>query len=170
MLDGAPQMNAAIWGVIALAIALAIVVVVMARVNLRARGRERKLIVERTRSLVDMDFLDQLASAAPPESIAELFAAMAQDCRGCIDDIREAAKLNDFERVQEECAALAESCDAFGATGLANHARSLRQSIADREFGAAGRLMVELDGISDKTFKATSRLLKDSARRRSRAS
>lgn len=169
MLDGALQLEPAEWGVMGLGLSTFVLIVVLTRINMRARAQERELMRERASRLIDIDFLDQLASAAPPESVADLFTAMAQDCRGCIDDIREAAKMTEFDRVQEECAALAESCDAFGATGLAAHAQKLKVAIAEREFGDAGRLMVEIDSVADKTFRAITRQLKDSARRRAKA-
>jgi len=167
--DGISAEDAAIWGGIALSLSLFIVVVVMTRINIRQRRRERQLLDERARLFVDLDFLDQLSSAAPADSVADLFAAMSQDCHGCIDDIREAAKYGEFERAEAECGALAESCDAFGARALAIEARQLKLAFKERNFDLASRLMLDMNGTADRTFKTTARHLKDGAKRRAKA-
>lgn len=161
--------DAAIWGGIALSLSLVIVVVVMTRINIRQRKRERELLDERARIFVDLDFLDQLTSAAPLESVSDLFTAMSEDCRGCIDDIRGAAKYGEYERAETECGSLADSCDAFGARALAIEARQLKLAFKDRDFDLASRLMADINGTADRTFRATARHLKDDARRRAKA-
>lgn len=161
--------DAAIWGSIALSLSLMIVVVVMTRINMRQRERERELLDERARLFVDLEFLDQLTSAAPPESVADLFVAMSQDCRGCMDGIREAAKFGEYERAETECGALAESCDAFGARALALEARQLKLAFKERDLDLASRLMLDINGTADRTFRTTARHLKDGAKRRAKA-
>lgn len=169
MSEGITVEQAAVWGSIALSLSAIIVVVVMTKINMRQRMRERELLAERARLIIDIDFLDQLTSAAPADSVADLFAAMSQDCRGCIDDIRDAAKYGEFERAETEASALAESCEAFGARALAAEARKLKHAFKDRDFDLASRLMYELSDIADKTFKTTARHLKDAAKRREKA-
>ena len=147
-----------------LVVATALLLMVVVRIwRRRGRSETRELIGE---DLVDLDFLDQLASAAPPERVQDLFDAMADDCRRCIQDIRRAAKKSDFDGMNVECHALAESCDAFGALGLAKHARHLGEVALDREFKEMARLLVDIDGTADKTFHQITRSLKSVARRR----
>ncbi len=171
MIEEIPWLDGASTGILALgAIVTAVLVgvIVLARIYLRARRETHGLKTDAGEALVDLKFIDQLASAAPPDRVAELFVAMAQDCRTCVDDIRAAAKASDFDRVQEECAALADSCDAFGAKGMASFARALETAIDDRDFGAAGRMMVEIDTVAERTFKAINYRLKGGARSRAK--
>jgi len=172
MTESLPWLEGASPGIMALgALCLAglVFAIVVARIYLRARRETIELKTDTGKALVDLEFIDQLAAAAPADRVTELFTAMAQDCRACIDDIRGAAKLSDFDRVQEECASLADSCEAFGAKGLAGHARRLKTAVQDHDFNSAGRLIVEIDGVADQTFRAINYRIKRSSRGRARA-
>ncbi len=145
-------------------VATALVLIVVVRLVRRRGGATTREVVGA--ELLDADFIDQLASAAPADRVLDLFDAMADDCRRCIQDIRRAAKESDFDQMSVECQVLAESCDAFGALGLARHARRLGEAAVNREFKDAGRLLVDIEGTADRTFHTIHRFLKGGARRR----
>lgn len=147
-----------------LVVAVALLLIVIVRLLHRRGGATTREAVGV--ELLDADFIDQLASAAPADRVLELFDAMADDCRRCIQDIRRAAKESNFDQMSVECQILAESCEAFGALGLARHARRLGEASINREFKAAGRLLVDIDGTADRTFHMIHKFLKSGARRR----
>jgi len=153
-------------GVIGLGVGAVVAMFVLVRIVIRARQSSIDMRADGGDALVDLDFIDQLAAAAPPDRVSELFSAMADDCRACIDEIRRSAKQSDFDRIQEECASLADSCDAFGAKGLAGHARALKIAVQDRSYKDAGRLIVEIDQVVERTFRLITQRLKKVGRRR----
>lgn len=169
MIESGSNLGALEWGAIGLGLSAFVLTVVLTRINIRQRIQERLRRRAEARALVDLEFIEQLSSAATAASVAELFDAMAQDCRRSIADIQEAAKMSEFDAMQDECAALAESCEAFGAKALAVKATALRRSIRDRDFSEAGRLMVEIETVADRTFKAISRSLKESGQAKNQA-
>lgn len=168
-MDGASEFGFVEWSAIGLGLSTLVLVVVLARINLRMRAAERAEASELSARLVDLAFIDQLAAAAPAESVAELFSAMSQDCRACIAEIREAAKVSEFDRMQDECKALADSCEAFGAVGLGGHARALDRALTERNFEEAGRLMVDIGRVADDTFRSITRELKTAGKPRAAA-
>lgn len=135
---------------------------VLARGVLSMRRTRRDIRAERDASeIVDLGFLENLARATPPQRMGALVYAMVRDCRGRILDIREAARAGDLDRLQSESSALAHSCEAFGATKLAQHARSLFFAVRDQAFDDAGRHIVELDAVAQATFEALERRAPD---------
>lgn len=116
----------------------------------------RRRRAQRAANFLDVEFLDGLASAAPPARIAALLKAMMEDCRNRIGDIRDAAKAGDLFRLQEESAALAESCEAFGAEALAAEARALIVAVRDQAFDQAARTLLEIDTVAQLTFGSLS--------------
>ena len=129
--------------------------IIFARLALQIRHDwARRKRAEAAPAFLDVPFLDGLAASAPPERIAALFRAMSLDCKGRIRDIRDAARAGDLYRVQAESEALAESCEAFGATGLADQARRLLVSVRDRAFDEAARTLIEIDAVAHRTFDA----------------
>ena len=137
---------------------------VLARGVFTMRRNRRSILAEQPAGAVlDISFLENLARATPPQRMGALMYAMVRDCRGRILDIREAARAGDLDRLQSESSALAHSCDAFGATGLAHHARGLFFAVRDQAFDDAGRYIVELDAIAQMTFEALERRAPDYA-------
>lgn len=179
MNDGTTSIGDSSLLVVALGVGGALALVMAAAVSFRIFLRTRRgggnggsaadraaAEVAAVRALLDLEFLDQLASAATPERVAELFTAMEQDCRGLIANMRQAAKMYDYGAVQEECVALAESCDAFGAIALAQMARNLYRALEDEAFRDADRKIAEMDKTTNRTFDAISSHLRLKGRRR----
>lgn len=121
---------------------------------------------EAAHGLLDIEFLDQLTSAAPQDKVAELFAAMRADCQSIVSGMRDAARACDFDHVQEESASLAESCEAFGAVSLNQKARNLFNVIEAEGLEDVELLIADIDKTAKRTFDAIFDHLKAKTRRR----
>ncbi len=119
-----------------------------------AKERALRRRAESANGFLDVAFVDGLALASSPDRAEALFKAIAEDCRGRLDDIWDAVNSGDLYRMQTESESLAESCEAFGATGLARESRRLLVAVRDRAFDDAARILVDIDNLARRTFDA----------------